>query len=271
MSGEKTQGKAFRHYYVDESGDGILFGHRGKLLLGQPGIPRYFILGLLDVPEPALLEDALGRLRNDLCNDKYFKNVPSMRRTTESFHAKDDIPEVRMEVFRLLQKQTLSFSAIVKDMYSVYDYVRGRNAVDAEFRYHPDELYDHTARRLFRERLHKESAYEVCFARRGKSDRTRALAVALRAARDEYCRKHMIEANSEIRVRCANSRESAGLQASDYFLWALQRAYNRGEERFVEAVWSKYSLVVDVDDTRRRRYGEYYTQRHPLSLISIER
>jgi hypothetical protein len=62
------------------------------------------------------------------------------------------------------------------------------------------------------------------------------------------------------------SHKAAGLQAVDYFLWALQRLYERAEDRYWQYVWPSVRLVHDVDDTRRKEYGEYYTQRNPLTV-----
>jgi hypothetical protein len=61
------------------------------------------------------------------------------------------------------------------------------------------------------------------------------------------------------------------LQAADYFLWALQRLYEKREARFWEFVWSKVSLVHDIDDTRNHEYGEYYSQKSPLTLEALEK
>ena len=64
---------------------------------------------------------------------------------------------------------------------------------------------------------------------------------------------------------------SAGLQAVDYFLWALQRAYERGEPRYLEYVWQRVSLVHDIDDTREKPYGEYYSKIRPMDIEAIKR
>src|SRR3989337_2290764 len=122
-----------RYYFVDEAGDGTLFDARGRMLIGEQGISRYFILGVLDVPDPDLLHRELEELRKNLLADPYFKKVPSMqpeaRKTTLMFHAKDDVPEVRREVFALLQKHEFRFLAVVRDKQKVLDYVKRRNAV----------------------------------------------------------------------------------------------------------------------------------------------
>jgi len=63
---------------------------------------------------------------------------------------------------------------------------------------------------------------------------------------------------------------SAGLQAADYLLWALQRLYERREERFLQLLWPLVSLVHDLDNTRQARYGVYYTKKKPLTLAAIK-
>ena len=66
-------------------------------------------------------------------------------------------------------------------------------------------------------------------------------------------------------------QNSTGLQAVDYFLWALQRLYERKEKRYWQFVLPSVSLVHDVDDTRNNDYGEYYTKKDPLTLATQEK
>ena len=117
---KKKSVTSIRNYYVDEGGDSTLFASRGRLLVGTPGCSRFFMLGLLDLADPAGLEASLRELRVRLLTDPYFKNVPSMQpeagKTALAFHAKDDLPEVRREVFSLLRASTgLRFFAVVTD------------------------------------------------------------------------------------------------------------------------------------------------------------
>jgi hypothetical protein len=50
-----------------------------------------------------------------------------------------------------------------------------------------------------------------------------------------------------------------GLQVIDYFLWALQRLYERGEDRYFNYLRSSYKLVMDFDDKRTgKSYGTWY-------------
>ena len=62
----------------------------------------------------------------------------------------------------------------------------------------------------------------------------------------------------------------ACLQAADYFLWALQRLYERGEDRYLGVLWDRFRLVVDIDDTRGTEYGAYYTQKRPLNAAALK-
>lgn len=108
-----------RHYFVDEAGDPVLFDARGNAMPGQVGCSRHFILGVLDVPDPVSLAAELEALRAQLLADPYFHGVPSMqperRKTAWAFHVKDDLPEVRREVFRVLITHKVRFFAVVRD------------------------------------------------------------------------------------------------------------------------------------------------------------
>jgi hypothetical protein len=95
-----------------------LFDRNGRVRVGSPGCSIFFILGMLDIADPLYLQSTMQDLRNRLLADPYFKDVPSMqtraRKTAVAFHAKDDIPEVRREVFELLRGLRLSFFAVVR-------------------------------------------------------------------------------------------------------------------------------------------------------------
>jgi hypothetical protein len=263
-----------RHYFVDEAGDSTLFDARGRVIVGSEGCSRYFILGLVDIPEPHVLSAALEALRAQLLADPYFKKVPSMqpmeRKTALAFHAKDDVPEVRREVLAVLSRFPLRFFAVVRDKRQLVTYVRQRNEREPDYRYSPNELYDYLVRRLCKNLLHKDDEYHILFARRGASDRTSALQTALEAARRRFGEQWSKVSDAPIHVAARTPSESAGLQSTDYLLWALQRLYERREERYVELLWPAFRLVHDLDDTRQAQYGVYYTQKKPLSLAALK-
>lgn len=263
-----------RHYYVDEGGDSTLFSRNGRVLIGDEGCSRFFILGMLDIQDPTALQRNLDALRTQLATDPYFARVPSMqvdaRKTAVAFHAKDDLPEVRKEVFALLRRtEGLRYFAVVTDKWRVLNYVRQRNQRNPDYRYSPNELYDYLTRRLFKNLLHKDAGYEIVFSKRGKSDRTTALREALEAARERFVAQWNIASAAPIHVTADIPARQAGLQAVDYFTWALQRLYERGEDRYLTYLWSAVHLVQDIDDTRKADYGVYYSQKRPLTAAAL--
>ena len=266
--------QSVRNYFVDETGDSVLFSRKGRVVVGTPGCSQFFILGLVDIPGLASITSELDALRTQLLADPYFQDVPSMQleahKTAEAFHAKDDLPEVRREVFTLLRHHQFHFSAVVRDKRQVINYVRQRNKHDATYRYHPNELYGYLVRRLFKTRLHKDNAYNIYFARRGKADRTAALLQALQTARQRFCQQWGVTNLSSINVIPTTPKQCVGQQVADYFLWALQRFYERGETRYIHLLWDSISVVHDLDDTRQAAYGVYYTRKKPLTLAALE-
>lgn len=271
---QKTE-TSIRHYFIDEGGDGTLFSRKGKVLIETEGCSRFFILGLLEMPDPTVLQHIFDELRGRLMSDSYFEGVPSMqaeeRKTAVAFHATDDLAEVRMEVFRLLRDtEGLRFFAVVTDKRRVLEYVRERNESNPDYRYHPNELYDYLVRRLFKQRLHQSSEYRITFSKRGKSDRTDALREALQSAQNRFAEQHNVTSDTFLQVSQARPKDQASLQAVDYFIWALQRLYELGEERYVNYLWPAFRLVHDIDDRREAGYGVYYTQKKPLNAAALE-
>ena len=253
-------------YYVDEAGDGVLFGPRGRSRLEDSDARRFFILGMVQVDDPLPIEQAFNSLRSMLLSNPLYASIPSLQpeagKTAKYFHAKDDHPEIRAKVFDLLLTMDFKFYAVIKDMHAVLEYVKRRNQMHAEYRYKPDELYDLTVRMLFKQRLHVHSNIDVTFARRGKSDRTDALRKQLEAIQAQFTSNSTTSTPATLTIKPANSCDVVGLQIADYALWALQRCYESYEARFLHALWPKVSLIHDVDDKMTAKYGRYWTRKN---------
>jgi len=258
--------KSICHYFVDEAGDPTLFNAKGDVIIGQEGCSRFFMLGILHVDDPITLSARMNDLRINLLQDPYFRRIPSMqpenRKTALMFHAKDDLPEVRREVFaELIRHPGLRFYAVVRDkQHGILREVRQYK----NKRYQPNEQYDQLVTRLFKDRLHKEDEYQITFASRGAKDRTRALRSALDEARKRFEKKWNIRSDALITIQNVPSFQQPCLQAVDYMMWALQRCYEKREDRYLDYVWSICRLVHDVDDHRKSFTGVYYTQNLPL-------
>lgn len=254
-------------YYVDEAGDGVLFGPKGRNRLGDPEAPQYFMLGMVRCSCDAEAAAALEKLRKELVVHPLYRSIyslqPAAQKTFRAFHAKNDHLEIRAKVFEMLLTLDFKFYAVIKDMRKVLSYVEDRNRMHANYRYHPNELYDLTVRMLFKQRLHEHDHYRICFARRGKSDRTQALLDHLEQARQKFLAEQNLQHESKLEILPAYPWEQPCLQIADYCLWALQRCYERHEARFLHALWPKVSIIHDVDDPHGKRYGTYMTREGP--------
>lgn len=145
-------------------------------------------------------------------------------------------------------------------------YVRQQNERDTAYRYNENELYDSLVRHLFKRRFYQADHFRIWFARRGRSDRNKALSAAIEQAREDFQDDLGIVSRATVEIIPGTPKDCAGLQAVDYFLWALQRFYERGEDRYLSLVWPKTGVVHDMDDTREAKYGVFYTQSKPLTV-----
>jgi hypothetical protein len=264
-----------KHYFVDEAGDPTLFDARGRVIAGTEGCSSHFILGVLSVADPVGLNNRLAALHRQVLADPFFRGIeslkPERKKTALLFHAKDDVPEIRERVFRLLVAEELRFFGVVRDKRGVASDVRNKNKQSAFYRYHPNRLYDQMVTRLFKNLLHKDGGYHVCFSRRGSKDRTEALKTALEQARENFRKKWNIVGTAPIEVSAVPSKDSYCLQAADYFLWALQRVYTKSEDRYLQFVWPKIGVIQDVDDRRKSPFGVYYNAENPLTSDKIQK
>lgn len=255
------------HFYVDEAGDLTLFGRRGKDVIGSEGVSKCFMVGMAHVLEPDRVGCEMEALRRELLDDPYLKAIPSMQsgdgKTARCFHAKNDCPEVRMAVFKFLARQEIKVQVGVRRKSALA--LEARAAKARGHRWNPNDVYDNLIKTLFKRSLHKAECV-ICFARRGKSAREAALAAAIDRAKANFQRDRGIAADKPIRIVSAVPSQVPGLQVIDYFLWALQRLYERGEDRYFEYLRHAYRLVMDFDDKRSgKEYGTWYSDQDPLT------
>ena len=260
------------YFYVDETGDLTLLGRRGKNLVGTEGVSKCFMVGVAHIADPELVRRKLNQLQISLLEDSYLKQIPSMQaesnKTARCFHAKDDCPEVRMAVFKLLSQLDIKIQVGVRrksEMVKVARFMRSMNS-----RINPNTVYDNLIKTLFKQSLHKAEANVIYFARRGKSGRQNALAAAIQRAKENFSRDTGIEADRPTGIIPSVPSEEAGLQVIDYFLWALQRLYERGEDRYFNYLAPHYRLIRDFDDKRSGKdYGVWYNDSNPLTKEKI--
>lgn len=258
-----------RHFFVDEAGDLSLFGRRGKPLVGVDGVSKCFMVGQAEIGDPLQVTNQLEALRREILADSYLLGIPSLqpeeRKTALFFHAKDDCPEVRMRAFQLLRQLDVKVQVGIRRKSALRELSQQVHA--GRFKLDVNQVYDDIVKTLFKGCLHKAAAVRICFARRGKSDRQRALEGAIERARQNFARDTGIRSTAAVDVQSAYPHEVAGLQVIDYFLWALQRMLERGEDRFFNYLRDRFRRIMDFDDKRKRtRYGRWYSDSDPLTI-----
>jgi hypothetical protein len=264
-----SQEKREISYFIDEAGDTTLFDRRGKHLLVGNGASKFFILGKILVADPTDLRKELRQLREELLADPYFRGVPSMqpdaRKTAVLFHAKDDRPEVRREVFKLLLKHDIKFYAVVRNKTDLSNFVRQQNKCDPAYKFHERDLYETLTRELFGRLRQNDEVVNLLFASRGNITRNDTLRESLKQAEDFFAAKFGFRRKHELNVEAKGSREDECLQACDYFMWALQRHFEREESGFIEMLWEQVGEVVDLDVEHDGKRGLAFGPKRPIA------
>lgn len=270
------------HLFVDEAGTPDIFDAKGRNNIGQPGCSRFFFLGMLEVEDSGKLAEALKTLREQLMADPYFASAESFRpqrkKTALLLHAKDDLPEVRVKVFDLLRScgSALRFRAVVCDKEAIRAREEAKRAAAPGYRFNPDHLYDELARSLFAKFSRMADRFQLRIAKRGNKDRNAALRTALEHAEADFAQSFGFSRGGPDawQTTVTNPKDTVCLQATDYFLWALQRFYEprvhsetgevTHEERYLNAMWPQVSQVHDLHFGPAQ--GTFFTGGNPLAL-----
>lgn len=260
-----------RYYFIDEAGDLTLFNKKKKVIVGSEGCSKYFILGVAHITDPHSVRKRLDILRTEILKDQYLINIPSVHKKTKvAFHAKDDCPEVRREVFKLINSIDVKIYSIIRRKKDILNMVSTYNKKDETWRYNQNEIYDSCVKRVFKDRLHSAKENHITFARRGKSDRNKSLNQELNKAISNFEKSTGKIVNSSHFVSSNYPSNEPCLQIIDYFLWALQRLYERHEERYFTYLKDKFIRIIDLDDKREKSYGVYFDERNELTLEKIK-
>lgn len=260
------------HHFIDEAGDLSLFNRHKQVVVGKEGVSNYFMVGAAFVPDPVALDEKLFALRAEMLGDPFLNRIPSLdparKKTALAFHAKDDSAEVRYQVFKLLSSLDFKIFVAIRTKRVLVEEARalfrdGRRISE-------NEIYYSLVSRLLRDRLHLAESNVVVVARRGTKDRKEALTGAIRRAQANFQAKWGERDFGPCTTSTAYPHEAGGLQAIDYFLWALQRLYERRDDRYFAPLSHRYRVIMDLDDQRRHDYGEWYSDSNPLTLERLE-
>ena len=248
------------YFFVDESGDTIFYDRKGNWIVGnENGSSKILLMGFIRTTEPEFLRKKLNELRAVLINDDYLKDIPSMEKTAVAFHAKDDCPEVRYHVFKLLKDLPFSCNIVV---------ARKSEKIFNKFNGNTQELYDSLITHLFKNILQLSNNNYIYIATRGSRKRQAPLEDAIHNALlyTEAKLQHPINSSQKILPQTP-SGESC-LQIIDYCNWAIQRAFIKSDMRYYNYLKEKFGLIVDLYDFKDG-WKNFYNKKNPFDTNKI--
>lgn len=250
-----------RWYFVDEAGDPTFYTSGKKLIVGTEGCSRTFSVGLLRTYDPQQIRSKLADVRLEVMNDRYLQDIPSIQKSLRAFHAKDDSPEVRKLVFSALDKMDFSLQVVVARKLEWLFRTKHNGSQDA--------FYDDLVTHMFERQMHLSKQNNIVFSRRGSKPRQHALRAAVELSVQRFREKHPEATATEVTVETNQPAQETVLQAVDYGLWAVQRAFERGEMRYFEFLRPKIEVVWDIfdfDRIKQRGSVFYDRKRNPFNL-----
>ena len=248
------------YFFVDESGDPNFYGKGGDIIVGQPGCSRILLLGFVRVDDPGPIRESLAELRDQVAQDLYLKDIPSIRKTRMGFHAKDDCPEVRMMVYKRLAN--LDFAAQVIVARKIERKFR------SSYKGNRDTFYQDLVGKLFQNETHKAQTNNIIFSKRGNRIQQHTMRASIEAGVARFRQKWGTDVSTQLNIETLNSRQDFMLQVVDYANWAVQRAFERGEMRYFDFLRDKFELVWDVFDRKNYEGGRnfYDRTRNPFEI-----
>ncbi|MEM7162702.1 MAG: DUF3800 domain-containing protein [Bacteroidota bacterium] len=250
------------HRFLDEAGDTTFYGKGKKNIIGSEGVSKVFILGMVKIKEP--LEEVRSRvneLQERISNEPFF-HVPSVKKKIEKsgyyLHATDDLPEIRKEMFDLIKSTKCSFEAVVgrKSLERYETKHRGKE------QYFYADLLSH----LLKNKLQHHDKLVLNISERGKSTKNQNLDLALEKAKQRFRNSHNGESiKTKVVFNVDYPTNEPLLNIADYFCWAIQRVFERGETRYYEFMKDQIKVVIDLYDLKNyRNWKNYYGPKNPL-------
>ncbi|KKR04215.1 MAG: hypothetical protein UT32_C0033G0008 [Parcubacteria group bacterium GW2011_GWC2_39_14] len=253
-------GKDKKYFFLDESGDPIFFDNSGRCIVGEEGCSKILLIGFIMTDKPVHMRKEILKLRKEIMNDPYLKEVPSLKHTIKYFHASVDTPEVREKFFKMIQNFDFKAEFIVaRKLISVF---RKRH------RSNPNVFYDDIVAKLFENKLHLAQESHIYYEVRGSRSRQQPFEDAIRTAISVFELKWGRKNDLEIKIYPMSSVGEPCLQIIDYMNWAVQRAFIQGDLRYIHFLESKISFIFDIYDLKKYPYN-YYSKRNKFDLNKI--
>lgn len=233
------------HVYLDEAGD-MSFYARGqgkrRLVFGENGTSRFFILGMLRVDGDAkVVKRNFSTFLQGLKVNPYFSGVNTHEKRSNYMqywvHANKDLPEIRMKVFEWLLENPVEYSAAI--------YRKDHDHFESKFGRRERKLYAKLLARLATPFCASSQKTVFHLAKLGGSTSDINIKEALEDAQNMYrFDADLLTVEPDFRYDVQDQDKEILLGAADYFSWAIQRALERKELRFANKIDPKVRELV---------------------------
>lgn len=260
------------HRFLDESGDTTFYGKNKRIIIGNEGVSKCFILGMVKFKtnlEP--IRQSILQLQKEVENDDFYKDVPSVKKKIliggYYFHAKDDIPEIREKFFRFIKTLNCSFEAVVaRKVSELYESKHeGKEVV----------FYADVLSHLIKNKFSRYDKFILNIASRGKSTKNHNLERSLQMAKVRFSEHHPEKKiQTKIVFNVTEQTIEPLLNVADYFCWSIQNVFEKGNIRYYNFLQDKISSVIDLydftsygaqDEKGKKTWPNYYGKNNPLT------
>ena len=249
------------YYFVDESGDPNFFNKKGEDLVKKGNVSKVFILGYLEIDSINVISKIIQNIKNEIKNDLYLKDIPSVKKSLLHLHAKDDCPEVRQIVFKAIEKMNIKCH--------IYVARKDSNLFRKKFNAKQSKFYEYMIEKLFENRLHLYSEIDVYFSKMGNIVREQNMKNALENAKNNFSEKWgNNNINNKIRIFIQEPSQIQPLQIIDYLIWTINRIYEKQDMRYYNYIKDKISSIVDIFDNEKYP-NNFYNKKNPFDIKKI--
>ncbi|MFH0815074.1 MAG: hypothetical protein V1902_03320, partial [Candidatus Falkowbacteria bacterium] len=129
-------------------------------------------------------------------------------------------------------------------------------------------FYDDIITKLFTNKLHLAEKSYIYYEIRGNRSRQQPFEDAIRTAINTFELKWGAKNDSEIQIYPMSSAGEPCLQIIDYVNWAVQRAFIKGDARYINFLEDKISFICDIYDSKKYP-NNYYSKKNKFDINKI--
>ena len=264
MSAEVPETLPVTHRFIDEVGDTTFYGKGKEMILGQEGVSLVFGMGIVKFNRPlAEVRAEIVALHQQVERDPLLNTIPSVAKRIAKggffFHACKDSDDVRTVFLHYLHSLKCEVEIVIaRKVPSLF--INKHHGKD-------DEFYADVLSHLIKNRLKQPRRLVLNIAERGSSTRGKVLEDAqIKAIGRAGKRWGTDDLKCEVAFNVQTPLREPLLTVPDYFGWAVQRVFEKGQTRFYDYLREKIRLVVDLYDSEKYAGNRnYYDQRNPLT------